>query len=114
LSPFSLIKLYLTSDSKQTIGSIVVVLAANAKPLMHLQPVDDNGYFSIKQYFANLKSGNEAWLFLATKPSSRALTLPLISCLTELALTQLMEIGINSKRRVWIVIDELPALGKLL
>jgi type IV conjugative transfer system coupling protein TraD len=104
---------YLTSDSKQTSGSIVAVLAANSKPLMYLQPADDNGYFSIKQYFANLQTGNKAWLFLATKPSSRALTLPLISCLTELALTGLMEIGIDSKRRVWIVIDELPALGKL-
>lgn len=104
---------YLGDDSKQTAGSIVAVLAANAKPLMYLQPADDNGSFSIKQYFANLKSGNEAWLFLATKPSSRALTMPLISCLTELALTQLMEIGIDHKRRVWIVVDELPALGKL-
>lgn len=104
---------YLGGDSKQTAASIVAVLAANAKPLLYLQPDDDNGSFSIKQYFANLKSGNEAWLFLATKPSSRALTLPLISCLTELSLTQLMEIGIDNKRRVWIIIDELPALGKL-
>lgn len=103
---------YLCNDSKQTASSILSVLAASSKPISFLQKKANNP-FSLKEYFNNVKQGKNSWLFLATKPSNRALTLPLISCMTELALARLMEIGINKDRRVWYVIDELPALGKL-
>lgn len=104
---------YLSADSKQTAASILSVLASNAKPLTYLRDADENGSFSMKQHFNDVKNCSPAWLFLATKPKSRALTLPLIACLTELALSELMDIGIDSKRRVWVIIDELPALGLL-
>lgn len=104
---------YLSADSKQTAASIVSVLAANAKPLTYLRSAGGGGSFSMKQHFANIKNGSPAWLFLATKPSSRSLTLPLISCLTELALARLMDSGITKDRRIWTIIDELPALGRL-
>lgn len=104
---------FLNTDSKQTAASIASVLASNAKPLTYLQEEGEAGSFSMKEHFANIKDGSNAWLFLATKPSSRALTLPLIACLTELALAQVMEIGINKDRRIWTVIDELASLGKL-
>ena len=68
---------------------------------------------SLKKYFEGVKSGNNAWLFLATKPSNRSLTLPLITCIVELALAELMDIGIDEDRRVWFVLDELAALGVL-
>lgn len=104
---------YLGADSKQTAASIVSVLTANAKPLTYLKSAGGGGSFSMKQHFANIKNGSPSWLFLATKPSSRSLTLPLISCLTELALARLIDSGIAKDRRVWTVIDELPALGRL-
>jgi len=104
---------YLSADSKQTAASIVSVLAANAKPLTYLRSAGGGGSFSMKQHFANIKNGSPSWLFLATKPSSRSLTLPLVSCLTELALARLMDSGITKDRRVWTIIDELPALGRL-
>lgn len=104
---------YLANDAKQTASSIAAVLAANAKPLTYLANLEGSESFSMKQHFANIQNGADAWLFLAGKPSSRSLTLPLISCLTELALSQLMEIGIDKNRRMWVIIDELPSLGKL-
>lgn len=67
----------------------------------------------MKQYFQQLKGGSPAWLFLATRPGSRSLTLALIACLTELALAQAFSTGINERRKIWMIIDELPALGKL-
>ncbi len=39
--------------------------------------------------------------------------LPLIACLTELAISMFMEHGSDKTRRFWIVIDELAALGNL-
>lgn len=104
---------YLTDDGKGVAGSVLSTLATSAKPISYLSDDNTNGTFSLKEHFENIKSGSNAWLFLNTKPSSRELTLPLIACLTELALSKLMDIGINQKRRVWCVFDELASLGNL-
>ena len=121
---------YLDDEGRTTASSILSVLATCTKPLGYLTDCDvedhsnskdpseasrhqSNSSFSLKEHFENIQNGSKAWLFLSTKPSSRALTLPLIACLTELALARLMDIGANPKRRVWFVIDELAALNKL-
>lgn len=104
---------YLSDDSKQTASSIVSVLSSNTKPLTYLRSNNEMGSFSMKKHFANIQNRSSAWLFLAAKPSSRNLTLPLIACLTELALSMLMNIGIDESRRVWMIIDELASLSKL-
>ena len=108
---------YLGGQAKQTTESILAVLTANAKPLTYLrdanQGITEDNRFSMKRYFKQIEQKKNAWLFLATKPGNRDLTLPLIACMTELALSGLMEIGIDKNRRIWISIDELPALGKL-
>lgn len=108
---------YLGGQAKQTTESILAVLTANAKPLTYLrdakQGITDDNRFSMKRYFQQIEQKKNAWLFLATKPGNRELTLPLIACMTELALSGLMEIGIDKDRRIWVSIDELPALGKL-
>ena len=104
---------YLTKDGKQTVASVLSVLAANTQSLSYLSSDKNNGSFSVAEYFQGVEESNPRWLFLATKPGSRALTLPLISAITELALSRLMNLGANKERRVWTIIDELPALGRL-
>ena len=104
---------YLNDDSKGVATSILSTLATNAKPISYLSDDNTNSTFSLKEHFKNIKSGSNAWLFLSTKPSSRELTLPLIACLTELALSELMNIGIDQKRKVWCIFDELASLGNL-
>ena len=86
---------HLSDSSKHTAASVISVMAAYAKPLKYLQSNRDAGIFSIKEYFNNIDNGSSSWLFLSTKPSSRLLTLPLISCLLELALAGLIDIDIN-------------------
>lgn len=90
------------------------VLATSAKSLSYLRDVrDEDNSFSLKSYFNDIDSGAVSWLFLSVKPSSRELTQSLVACLTELALAQLLDIGIKKNRRIWFVLDELAALGKL-
>lgn len=103
---------YLAEDNK-TSSSILSVLSTHAKPIKYLKNSNEYNKFSLKQYFADVKKGHGGWLFLSTKPSARELTLPLVSCLTELAFTKLIEIGIDKERQLWFVIDELPSLGRL-
>ncbi len=104
---------YFGKDNAKTVASMLSVLMTNIKPLRFLQDAGKGNSFSMQQHFKNIQNGSGAWLFLATKPSNRQLTLPLIACLTELAMMRLMNLGIDARRRVWFVIDELPALGKL-
>ena len=104
---------YLESDNKTTASSILSVLATNAKPLSYLRNNTLDNSFSLKEHFKNIDKGAGNWLFLATKPSSRELTLALIACISELAFSRLLDIGIKEDRRIWFVIDELSALGKL-
>lgn len=104
---------YLQNEGKSTSMSILSVLNTNTRPLSYLTLNEHAEKFSLKQYFKEMKQGSQAWLFLATKPSVRELTQPLIACLTELSLSMLVDGGINPNRRLWYVMDELSALGKL-
>jgi type IV conjugative transfer system coupling protein TraD len=110
---------YLESDNKTTASSILSVLSTNTKPLSYLRSntITNTQSFSLKEYFQGIGpsqgQSSNSWLFLATKPSSRDLTLPLIACLSELAFSRLLDIGIKKDRRIWFVIDELSSLGKL-
>jgi type IV conjugative transfer system coupling protein TraD len=104
---------YFGKDNAKTVASMLSVLMTNIRPLRYIGDGDDHNSFSMKEHFKNIQDGSNAWLFLATKPSNRQLTLPLIATLTELAMMGLVNIGIDAGRKVWFVIDELPALGKL-
>lgn len=113
---------YLTSENKNVAGSILSVLSTNTKPLQFL--LDLESKFSLKEYFSSMKgsidngtSGNRnsngAWLFFSSPPNQREVVMPIISCLFDLAISYLIDAGINEKRRIWFIIDELAALGKL-
>lgn len=104
---------YLTDDSKGMSSSVLSTLATSTRPMSYLNDGAISGKFSLKKHFRELKDGSNAWLFLSTKPSSRELTLPLIACLIELSLTQIMDIGIDKNRKIWTIIDEMASLGTI-
>ena len=104
---------YLNVENKLTANSILSVMSSSTKPLNYLAKSKTDKSFSLIKYLQGVKEGKDAWLFLATKPSQRELTLPLVACLTELAVSLLMENGICKDRKLWFVLDELAALGKL-
>lgn len=102
---------YFDKDNKTTASSILSVLSTITKPLKCLKDANANNSFSLKEYFQNIDNG--ACLFLSSKPSSREITQALTACLVELSFNLLLDIGIKEDRRLWFVIDELAALGKL-
>ncbi len=102
---------YLTASNKATASSILSVLATSTQPLNLL--FESEKKFSLTEYFAEVQQGSSAWLFLSTKPDMRNVTMPIIACLFELAISYLIGIGINEKRRMWFIIDELASLGNL-
>ena len=101
---------YLES-AKNTASSILSVMTTSCKPLNDIFESDNK--FSVKEYFDGVKAGKDAWFFLSTPPSQRELIMPLLAAITQLAVSNLMNIGINEKRRIFFITDELPALGRL-
>jgi len=112
---------YFTFENAKTASSILSVLLANIKPLRFLFDIDSNenfkkgnnsNSFSIEEYLENLEDGKNPWLFLAAEPSTRELTIPIISALAELIISRLMNLHSQRKSQLWFVIDELAALGR--
>lgn len=102
---------YFSKNNTTTAESILSVMTTGVRPICLLQ--DSKKQFSLKQYFWNIEKGSNSWLFLASSPSQREVTLPLLACILELAVSYLIESGINEQRRMWFVIDELASLGRL-
>lgn len=104
---------YFTKDNAKTAASIISVLMANIKPLRFLKDSSKIGLFSIEEYINNINAGGRNWLFLSTDPSARELTIPLNAALLELFISRMRRTRTNSNNKLWIVMDELPSLGKL-
>lgn len=102
---------YFSKQNTTTAESILSVMTTGVRPICLLQ--DSNKQFSLKQYFGNVEKGSNSWIFLASSPSQREVTLPLLACILELAVSYLIETGINEQRRMWFIIDELASLGRL-
>jgi type IV conjugative transfer system coupling protein TraD len=102
---------YFSKNNTTTAESILSVMTTSVRPICLLQ--DSKQQFSLKQYFQNIEKGSNSWLFLSSSPSQREVTLPLLACILELAVSYLIESGINEQRRMWFIIDELASLGRL-
>jgi type IV secretory pathway TraG/TraD family ATPase VirD4 len=104
---------HFVKDNEKTAASIMSVLMTNVKPLRFLRDESKVGMFSIGDYLQKINSGGNSWLFLSTDPSARELTIPLNASLLELLISRMRATRTNAKHNLWIVMDELPALGKL-
>jgi type IV conjugative transfer system coupling protein TraD len=64
---------------------------------------------------ADNKSASQtgSWIFLRASPKERTTLRTFYSMLLDLSINRLMELGPDMDRRVWMIIDELPALKKL-
>lgn len=58
-----------------------------------------------------MDSGFSGWLFLATEPSTRELTISPFASLAELIIANLMRYEEKQDRRIWFIMDELAAFG---
>jgi len=60
---------------------------------------------------ANPEDGR--WLFLKSTPKERSSLRSLYAIMLDLIINQIMELGENPHRRIWMIIDELPSLKKI-
>ena len=103
---------YFTKDNAKAASSIMSVLMTNIKPLRFLRDKSDAGSFSVQEYIKKIDEGFGGWLFLASEPSTRELTISLNAALSELAIANLMRHDSPRNRRIWFIMDELAAFGR--
>ncbi len=68
---------------------------------------------SLSNWFSEKKLERGSWLFFKSTPKQRTKLRNFYSMLLDLCINQIMELGQDYDRRIWMVIDELPSLKKL-
>ena len=85
--------------------------------LKHLK--DNEGNFSIRKWVTEDVRGprgketEQPWLFLNAQPDQRQTLKSLMTAWMDTSINALMTLPPDSNRRLWFILDELPALHKL-
>lgn len=89
--------------------SIRATLANQLQSFKLLSPTKNS--FSVRNWV--IESPDQNWLFLTARPDQRETLRPLLSTWIDTATQALMSTEPDTERRLWFLIDELPALQKL-
>jgi hypothetical protein len=88
-------------------GAGIVATVANAtRPFLYLPPSDGRPSWSALEWTQE----PEGWLFLTMRDDSNSAALPFANLWLDLLVGRLL--NFSRRRRVWIIVDELPVLGR--
>ena len=93
-------------DSPKMALSVMAMLVANVGAIKHLK--DSGKPFSIRKWI--MDEDNSNFLFVTSRADQHASLMPLISTWLEIAINSLLSLGQSRKRKIWIILDELPSL----
>lgn len=94
---------------EKTTMSFRTTLSANISFLKHISK--GRGDFSITKWVQD--ENQKSWIFLTANEDQLPTLRPLISAAFEVVSTTLMSLKESDERRLWFVLDELPALQRL-
>ncbi|MEN8237373.1 MAG: type IV conjugative transfer system coupling protein TraD [Pseudomonadota bacterium] len=98
-----------SQEAEKTTASIRSTLLANLVGLKYLR--DKQASFSIRQWVS--QDDQNSWLFLSARPDQRQTLKSLMTAWMDTSINALMTLPPDSNRRVWLILDELPALHRL-
>lgn len=100
----------LVSDkAEKTALSVKSVLATYLNMLKYVK--HDDSPFSIKQWVT--EPHDNSWLFISSRADKHESLKPIMSLWLDIAANALLSAGEDSKRRLWLIVDELPSLQRL-
>ena len=89
-------------------GAGIIATVANAtRPFLYLPPADGRPPWSALEWAEH----SQGWLFVTMRDESSSAALPLANLWLDLIVGRLLN-SVSDRRRVWIVVDELPVLGR--
>ncbi len=92
---------------ERTKRGIIATVANAARPFLYLPPSDGRPSSSALQWAEH----PEGWLYLTMRDASNSAALPLANLWLDLIVGRLLN-SAGDLRRVWLVVDELPVLGR--
>lgn len=104
---------YTHPEGEKMTLSIRATMANQLQSFKFLKPTEHDKEFSIRKWMSKETIKTDPWLFLSCKPDQRETLLPLLSAWLDTAINALMSLPPDAERRLWFIIDELPALQKL-
>lgn len=102
---------YTQAEGERMTISIKATITSALQGIKYLKNTKEP--FSIRKWVHQDSPSHDPWLFLSIKPDQRETLLPLLSAWLDTAINALMTLPPDSERRLWFIIDELPALQKL-
>jgi hypothetical protein len=93
-------------DAAKALASTRFILTTYINPHKYLRP----GEFSLRTWLSGERGGN---LYLAWREDMQSALMPLISTWTDIAANAVLSLPADRDRRIWLVLDELGALGRL-
>ena len=100
---------FVSKDAEKTAASIRATLASHLSSLVYL---DASNPVSIRQW-VHYQDQEDSWLFLVALPDQREAMRSLLSTWVGVAIRSLLSLEPTPSRRLWFVMDELPALHHL-
>lgn len=103
----------LSKGSEKIATSIRAVLATYAVSLKYLR--DDEEPFSIRKWVQSSEdSEDDSWIFISMRDEQSEALRPLVTAWIDTAASALLSLSVDRDRRIWIFIDELTDLNKLV
>ena len=93
-------------DAAKALASTRFILTAHLNPHKYLQP----GKFSLRDWLKNEERGN---LFLTWHEDMQTALAPLIGTWIDILCNAILSLPADSNRRIWLILDEVGALGRL-
>ena len=100
---------FISMEGDRTSAGIRAELASVMRSFSYLDDTADG--FSIRDWVANEE--DDSWLFITVKADQLPSLRPLVTVWLDIAISAIMSLPPDRKRRLYCVIDELPTLQKL-
>ena len=97
-------------ENEKTTLSVRATLSAHIEFLRHLETRSEKT-FSFKDWVEN--DEDKRWVFLTCRADQRETLRPLFTALLNLAIIRILSLEPSSQRKIWLALDELPALHKV-
>ena len=101
--------------SNQTFSNSRASMTAPTTCLRYLRDIKPGEMpFSIRKWVMDEEGNKGSWLFLTSRADQRTTLRPLLSLWLDVAINSTMMLPPNRERRLWLSVDELPTLQKML
>ena len=105
---------FISKENDKTFASIRTHVATATEPLRYLlDKKDDDKKLILRDFIEEVDSNPGKWLFISATSKTRGMIRPLASLWANILSNNIMSLMPSPNRRIWMIIDELPALNKL-